>query len=173
MPRRVVLKPVCSGVPDAVVVVNVDVRNAWVAEGGVAREARNVEIRASRREAVHIEVVQGIGDEMVAAEPEVGGVIFDVGHGGGSFVFNQAVPAIQQGFLPNSISTDLHIGSMNAGMKEMTNVMSKFLNLGLPLQDVLLRSTLQPAKEVHHEDLGTLSVGSDADVAVLRLGSAL
>jgi dihydroorotase len=97
------------------------------------------------------------------------GVIFDVGHGGGSFVFNQAIPAVQQGFLPNSISTDLHIGSMNAGMKEMTNVMSKFLNIGLSLRDVILRSTWQPAKEIHHEDLGSLSVGADADVAVLRV----
>ena len=102
-------------------------------------------------------------------EAQKRGVIFDVGHGGGSFVFNQAIPAVQQGFLPNSISTDLHIGSMNAGMKEMTNVMSKFLNIGLSLRDVILRSTWQPAKEIHHEDLGSLSVGSDADVAVLRV----
>ena len=102
-------------------------------------------------------------------EAQKRGVIFDVGHGGGSFVYNQAVPAIQQGFLPNSISTDLHIGSMNAGMKDMTNVMSKFLNLGVSLNDVVAKSTWAPATEMHHEDLGTLSVGSDADVAVLRL----
>ena len=102
-------------------------------------------------------------------EAQKRGVIFDVGHGGGSFVYNQAVPAIQQGFLPNSISTDLHIGSMNAGMKDMTNVMSKFLNLGISLNDVVAKSTWAPATEIHHEDLGTLSVGSDADVAVLRL----
>ena len=56
------------------------------------------------------------------------GIIFDVGHGGGSFLFEQAVPALEQGFLPNSISTDLHTGSMNGGMKDMLNVMSKFLN---------------------------------------------
>jgi len=102
-------------------------------------------------------------------EAQKRGVIFDVGHGGGSFVFNQAIPAVQQGFLPNSISSDLHIGSMNAGMKEMTNVMSKFLNIGMSLADVILRSTWQPAREIHHEDLGSLSVGSDADVAVLRV----
>jgi len=102
-------------------------------------------------------------------EAQKRGVIFDVGHGGGSFVFNQAVPAVQQGFLPNSISTDLHIGSMNAGMKDMTNVMSKFANLGMSLPDVIARSTWQPAKEIHHEDLGSLSVGSDADIAVLRV----
>jgi dihydroorotase len=102
-------------------------------------------------------------------EAQKRGVIFDVGHGGGSFVYNQAAPAIQQGFLPNSISTDLHIGSMNAGMKDMTNVMSKFLNLAISLNDVVAKSTWAPATEIHHEDLGTLSVGSDADVAVLRL----
>ena len=97
------------------------------------------------------------------------GVIFDVGHGGGSFVFAQAVPAVQQGFLPDSISTDLHINSMNAGMKEMTNVMSKFLNLGMPLEDVIKSSTLNPAREIHHEELGTLSVDSEADVALLSI----
>ena len=101
-------------------------------------------------------------------EAQKRGVIFDVGHGGGSFVFNQAVPAIQQGFLSNSISTDLHIGSMNAGMKDMTNVMSKFLNMGVPLDEVILRSTWNPAMEIRHQELGTLAVGSVADVAVLR-----
>ena len=97
------------------------------------------------------------------------GVIFDVGHGGGSFLFRQAVPAIQQGFVPDSISTDLHIDSMNSGMKDMLNVMSKFLNMGLSLDDVVARSTRNPAREIHREDLGNLSVGSPADVAVLRL----
>jgi dihydroorotase len=97
------------------------------------------------------------------------GVIFDVGHGGGSFLFRQAVPAIQQGFVPDSISTDLHIGSMNAGMKSMLNVMSKFLNMGMPLDDVIGRSTWNPAREIKHEELGNLSVGAPADVAVLRL----
>ena len=97
------------------------------------------------------------------------GVIFDVGHGGGSFLFRQAVPAIQQGFIPDSISTDLHIGSMNAGMKDMLNVMSKFLNIGIPLQQVIEMSTSHPAHEIKRDELGNLSIGSDADVAVLRL----
>jgi len=97
------------------------------------------------------------------------GVVFDVGHGGGSFVFAHAVPAVKQGFVPDSISTDLHVGSMNAGMKDMTNVMSKFLNLGMSLEDVILRSTWNPANEIKHPDLGQLSVGSPADVAVLRV----
>jgi dihydroorotase len=97
------------------------------------------------------------------------GVIFDVGHGGGSFAWRIAVPAIRQGFLPDSISTDLHIGSMNSGMKDMLNLMSKFLVLGVPLDDIILRSTWNPAREIHHDELGNLSVGSPADVAVLRL----
>jgi dihydroorotase len=97
------------------------------------------------------------------------GVIFDVGHGGGSFLFRQAVPAIQQGWVPDSISTDLHIGSMNNGMQDMLNVMSKFLNMGLPLKDVIRDATTNPAREIRHPELGTLSVGSDADIAVLRV----
>jgi dihydroorotase len=96
------------------------------------------------------------------------GVLFDVGHGGGSFLFRQAVPAIRQGFVADSISTDLHVGSMNAGMKDMLNVMSKFLNIGLTLDDVIARSTWTPARTIKREDLGHLSVGAVADLAVLR-----
>lgn len=97
------------------------------------------------------------------------GIIFDVGHGAGSFSFRQAIPAVKQGFIPDSISTDLHAESMNAGMKDMLNVMSKFINMGMSLDDVIACSTWHPAREIHHEELGSLSVGSDADVAVLRL----
>jgi dihydroorotase len=97
------------------------------------------------------------------------GIIFDVGHGAGSFFFRQAIPAIKQGFVPDSISTDLHADSMNAGMKDMLNLMSKFLNMGMSLDEVIACSTWHPAHEIHHEELGSLSVGSDADVAVLRL----
>ncbi len=97
------------------------------------------------------------------------GVIFDVGHGGGSFAWRIAVPAMQQKFFPDSISTDLHVGSMNSGMKDMLNVMDKFLAMGMPLDDVIVRSTWNPAKEIHHEELGNLTVGVPADVSVLRL----
>lgn len=97
------------------------------------------------------------------------GVIFDVGHGGGSFVWRIAVPAVKEGFLPDSISTDLHIGSMNSGMKDMLNLMSKFLALGLSLDDVVQRSTWNPAREIGHEELGHISIGAAADIAVLRL----
>ena len=72
------------------------------------------------------------------------GVIFDVGHGGGSFLWRIAVPAMKEGFVPDSISTDLHIGSMNAGMKDMLNVMDKFLAMGMSLDDVIARSTWNP-----------------------------
>ncbi len=97
------------------------------------------------------------------------GVLFEVGHGGGSFAWYVATPLVKEGFLPDVISTDLHIGSMNAGMKDQLNVMSKFLALGLTLEDVIGRSTWNPAKAVKQEQLGHLSVGAIADVAVLRL----
>ncbi len=99
------------------------------------------------------------------------GVLFDVGHGGGSFAWYVAVPAIKEGFLPDTISTDLHIGSMNAGMKDQLNVMSKFLALGLSLEDVIAKSTWNPARAIHREDLGHLTVGAPADVTVLSLQS--
>jgi dihydroorotase len=97
------------------------------------------------------------------------GVIFDAGHGGGSFVFKHAVPAIKQGFKPDSISTDLHVNSMNAGMKDMLNVMSKFLNMGMTLEEVIAASTWHPARQIKREELGHLTVGAPADLAVLRV----
>ncbi len=97
------------------------------------------------------------------------GVIFDVGHGGGSFAWRIAVPAMKEGFIPDSISTDLHVGSMNAGMKDMLNVMDKFLAMGMSLDEVIKRSTWNPAHEIKHDELGNLSVGSGADVAVLKV----
>jgi dihydroorotase len=97
------------------------------------------------------------------------GIMFDVGHGGGSFFWNIAVPMFEQGFLPDSISTDLHTGSMNGGMKDMAETMSKILNLGVPLDRVIEMSTWNPAKEIRRPQLGNLDVGSEADVAVLRL----
>ncbi len=95
------------------------------------------------------------------------GVIFDVGHGSGSFWFRNAVRAEKQGFIPDSISTDLHTG--NYTVVSMNNVMSKFLAMGVPLDDVIRRSTVNPASEIHRPELGTLSVGKDADIAVLEL----
>ncbi len=97
------------------------------------------------------------------------GIIFDVGHGGGSFMFEQAVPAIKQGFKPNSISTDLHTGSMNAGMKDMSNVMSKLMNIGLTLNEVITMSTWNPAQEINRKELGHLTVGAVGDVALFSV----
>ena len=97
------------------------------------------------------------------------GIIFDVGHGGGSFYWNAAVPATRAGFWPDSISTDLHTGSMNAGMKDFTDTMSKILNLGAPLQKEIEMTTWNPAREIHHEELGHLTPGAVADVTLLAL----
>ena len=96
------------------------------------------------------------------------GIIFDLGHGAGSFWFRNAVPALQGGFPPDSISTDLHMGNINGPVVSMLNTMSKCLSMGMPLQEVILRSTVAPAREIGHPELGTLSVGADADVAVLK-----
>jgi dihydroorotase len=93
-------------------------------------------------------------------------VIFDAGHGQASFLFRNAVSAVKQGFMPDSISTDLHTG--NFTILNMTQVMSKFLAMGVPLDDIIRRSTVNPAREIHRPDLGTLSVGREADIAVLE-----
>lgn len=97
------------------------------------------------------------------------GVLFDVGHGGGSFVFRNAVPAVQQGFYPDTISTDLHTGSMNGAMMDMLTTMSKFLVMGVPLPEVIRQSTANPAQAIQRPDLGHLGVGAEADIAVLRV----
>jgi dihydroorotase len=102
-------------------------------------------------------------------EARARGVLFDVGHGGGSFVFRTAVPAVQQGFYPDTISTDLHTGSMNGAMMDMLTTMSKFLVMGVPLNDIIRESTVNPANMIQHPELGHLSIGAEADIAVLRV----
>ena len=97
------------------------------------------------------------------------GIIFDLGHGAGSFWFRNAVPAIQQGFIPDSISTDLHTGNVHGAVIDMLTTMNKIHNLGVPLVDVIRMSTVAPANEIGHPELGTLSPGSDGDVAVFTL----
>jgi dihydroorotase len=97
------------------------------------------------------------------------GIIFDVGYGGISFSFSQAIPAVKSGFYPNSISTDLHTGSMNNAMKDQLSVMSKFLVIGMDLVNVIKAATWNPAREIKREELGHLSVGAVADVAILNL----
>jgi dihydroorotase len=102
-------------------------------------------------------------------EAQKNGIIFDVGHGGGSFRFSQAIPALKSGFIPNTISTDIHTSSMNAGMKNQLNVMSKFLNMGMTLQQVIQASTWAPAQVIHREELGHISPDAVADVAIFSL----
>jgi dihydroorotase len=122
----------------------------------------------------HVRGRTPIVNEQGQVEPHVlaarkRGVIFDVGHGGGSFLFRQAVPATKQGFFPDVISTDLHVGSMNGGMKDILNVMSKFLNLGMSVQDVVKANTSRAAEVIKRTELGHLGVGAEADVAVLAV----
>ncbi len=97
------------------------------------------------------------------------GIYFDTGTGGGSFKFSLAIPMIKQGFKPDSISTDLHVDAMNSATKDILNVASKFMAIGLTLQEVIADMTAHPAHEIRRDDLGNLSVGSVADVAVLSL----
>lgn len=97
------------------------------------------------------------------------GIIFDVGYGGSSFTYSQAIPAAKAGFHPNTISTDLHTSSMKSSMKDMLSVMSKFLELGMDLQSVIKASTWAPAKAIKREELGHLSAGAIADVSVFTV----
>ena len=97
------------------------------------------------------------------------GILFDVGHGSGSFWFRIGVPAIKQGFLPDTISTDIHKNSIMLPRAHLNNVMSKFLNIGLTFEQVIERTTVNPAKAIRRTDLGTLDEGSTADIAVLKI----
>ena len=94
------------------------------------------------------------------------GVLFDLGHGGGSFLFRNAVPAFREGFYPDVVSTDLHVRSMNAAMMDMPTTMSKCLALGMPLSEIIAAATFRPARAIGHAELGTLFPGTVADVAV-------
>lgn len=99
------------------------------------------------------------------------GVIFDVGHGGGSFDYTMAEPAIAQGAPPDTISSDIHVFSGNTpGMPFLTWVMSKFLNLGFTLEQVIAMATVNPARVIGRlPKLGTLQVGAPGDVSILEL----
>jgi len=97
------------------------------------------------------------------------GIFFDVGYGQISFAFSQAIPAVKSGFYPNSISTDIHAGSMNNSMKDILNIMSKFMAIGMNIEDVIKTVTWNPAREIKHEELGNLSAGAIADIAILSV----
>jgi dihydroorotase len=106
-----------------------------------------------------------------ALEAKKRGVSFDIGHGGGSFDFTVAEPAIQQGAGPDTISSDIHVFSGNSpGMPYLTWVMSKFMGLGFTLEQVVTMATVNPAKVINRmPKLGTLQVGAPGDVAIMEL----
>ena len=99
------------------------------------------------------------------------GVIFDVGHGGGSFDFTVAEAAMREGLLPDTISSDIHVASGNSpGMPYLTWVMSKFLALGLPLDQVLRMASSVPGAIINRlPKLGTLQVGAPADATLVEI----
>src|SRR5207249_1718434 len=111
--------------------------------------------------AAHIPLLDESGRvQEFAWEARRRGVIFDVGHGAGSFWFRRAVPAVEHGFIPDSISTDMHKYSILIPQATMPFTMSKMLNIGMPLREVILRSTVTPAREINRPELGTLSPGA-------------
>ncbi len=101
-------------------------------------------------------------------EAQKKGIIFDVGHGS-AFRFSQAIPAMKAGFYPNTISTDALASNMNAFMKDMPNVMSKFMAMGMSLPAVIKASTWSPAQAIKRDDLGHLSQGAIADIAIFSM----
>ncbi|MFC1528496.1 amidohydrolase family protein [Candidatus Latescibacterota bacterium] len=101
----------------------------------------------------------------VAIEAKKRGVKFDLGHARASFPLRIIVPAVEQGFLPDTISSSLF---SSAGVS-LNNIMSKFICLGVPLEDVIRRTTVNPAQIINRTELGTLNVGADADIAVFEM----
>jgi dihydroorotase len=97
------------------------------------------------------------------------GLILDIGHGTGSFGFDTAEIALAQGILPDVISSDIHQLAVQGPMFDLPTTLSKFLNLGMSLPDVIERATSRPAAAMRRPDLGTLKVGSAADIALFRL----
>lgn len=133
--------------------------------------------RKLRRGDIYTHVYSGLRRELLPTgkpnpaliEARKRGVILDVGHGNGSFMWNVAVPLMEAGITPDAISTDLHVRSMLGAMKDMLNVMSKFLALGMSVDEVVRLSTWKPANIINRPELGHLSVGAPADIAVLRI----
>jgi dihydroorotase len=104
----------------------------------------------------------------VAVDARRRGVLFDIGHGAGSFGWRVAESALADGFLPNSVSSDLHIGNFRGPVYDLVTTLSKFVLLGVPLEDVIAMATVQPATAIGRADLGRLAVGGLADVSILR-----
>ena len=97
-------------------------------------------------------------------------VLFDLGHGQGSFSWTVAEKCSQQGFYPDMITTDLHSGNLDGPVYDLATTMSKLLHVGMPLLKVIEAVTLNPAKALRRSDvIGTLTPGKVADVTVLKL----
>jgi dihydroorotase len=97
------------------------------------------------------------------------GVLFDIGHGMGSFAFKTARAMLAHGFLPDTISSDVHALCINGPAHDLVTTMSKFLCLGMGLNDVIRASTETPARAIKRHDLGTLKVGSLGDATLIRV----
>ncbi len=110
-----------------------------------------------------------LGPSKAFVEGRARGIYFDTGTGGGSFKWSLAVPMVRQGFRPDSISTDLHVGSMNGATQDILNVASKMMAIGLSLSEVIADMTAHPAHQIRHDELGNLSPGAVADIAVLSI----
>jgi dihydroorotase len=106
-----------------------------------------------------------IGDTYLAARER--GVIFDVGHGSGSFGFETAKRTLDQGFWPDVISSDVHVDCIDGPAHDVLVTMSKFLCLGMPLLEVVRAATATPARVIGHPELGTLAPGSAGDATLL------
>jgi len=102
-------------------------------------------------------------------EAQKKGILFDVGHGGGMFHFDVAIPALKQGLVPSSFGSDLHRSSMNSGMKSMLETMTKFLNMGMSLNDVVYTATWSSANAIKRSDIGNLGEGAVADIALISI----
>jgi len=112
------------------------------------------------------------GDDKVKpyfTESRERGVKYDVGHGGGSFSFRIAKAAVEQGFLPDTISTDMHRSSIMSNLATMPETMTKMLSIGMELADIVNRSTWVPAQAIGHPELGNLGQTATADIAVLNI----
>lgn len=96
------------------------------------------------------------------------GILFDLGHGAGSFWFRNAVPCYQQGFYPDTLSSDLYLDNVAGPVISLLHIMSKYLAIGMPMDEVVYRATARPAQVIGHPELGTLSPGSCGDIAILR-----
>ena len=112
-----------------------------------------------------------VHDDVLAARER--GVIFDIGHGKGSFGYQTAMAMLQQGFLPDVISSDIHVVSIDGPAYDLLTTMSKFLVMGVPLPEVIRATTINPARAVRLQDRGTLRPGLLGDATVLTLEQGL